>query len=144
MSTIKNWNDVKKELKNKFEKLDAKFFDADQKDTDDVIAELQRCYSIGKHEAQQKYHDFAAEFEKQLPNITDNLRKAGKTIEEYSSSAVDTVSQWVDSCKDVGATAKAEVEDGISCVVDYIKDNPLKSVLMALTAGLLINKFTNK
>lgn len=144
MSAIKNWNNVKHELKKKFNKLSSELLDDREGNADNIIAELQRTYNVTKAEAKEKFNDVVSQVEASVQYVPDYIRKAGHNIEEFSNVAADKVDNFMESCGKAGSSAKAELESGVSHVLDYVNKHPVKSLLAAAAVGLLFSKLISK
>jgi len=144
MSAIKNWNNVKQELKKKFNKLSSELLDDREGNADNIIVELQRTYNVSKAEAKEKLNDIVSQVEDNVQYVPDYIRKAGHNIEEFSNVAADKVDGFMESCGKAGSNAKAELESGVSHVLDYVNKHPVKSLLAAAAVGLLFSKFISK
>ena len=72
------------------------------------------------------------------PNDTTMLSRAGQLADDAAASVHDLTQRSIDRAREMGTTLKARAYTAGNSTVGYMREQPLKSVLIAVAAGAAI------
>ena len=75
---------------------------------------------------------------RQAKDMTDNIREMGSTVRDAAQEQYDRARETATAYYEEGRDRMMEMESGFE---DYVREQPLKSVLIAVGVGYLIGKF---
>jgi ElaB/YqjD/DUF883 family membrane-anchored ribosome-binding protein len=75
---------------------------------------------------------------KQARNVGDNIREMGNTVADAAQEQFDKARDTATAYYEEGRDRMMEVEGSFE---EYIRDQPLKSILIAAGVGYLLGKF---
>lgn len=75
---------------------------------------------------------------RQAKDVTENIREMGGTVRDAAQEQYDRARDAATAYYEDGRDRVMEMESGFE---DYVREQPLKSVLIAVGVGYLIGKF---
>ena len=140
------WDNVKGEIKNTWGELTDSEIKKIDGQKDKLISLLESKYGLARDKAETKLDAFL-ETVKSSHNeraIGDGIRHAGDKIQEYSYQVADkanTVSdKTYESLGKINEKAHDQFDESYEKITGYVKNNPVKSALFGLSAGVLIGR----
>lgn len=126
-----NWDEIRKNIKSKWNKLTDNDLDNIAGSYDELTDKLHKLYGYKIKEIEKELNDFfeSSEFDK----IKSKAENKFNTIKNIVWSALDEYFQ----------VAKEKSINTEKVIVEYTKENPFKFIALAATAGLLIGYLCN-
>lgn len=133
-----NWNDVKAKLKQQWSKLKNEDLETIEGSYSELVKKVAEAYELTKEEATKKVNDYCDSLGlSYLPEETAALKE--KVIDKTQ----ETKDKLEEFCKHSYHKLKQSSQTAEENLSEYIKSNPLKTVGIALIAGLLTGKLFN-
>ena len=131
----KKWQDIKTKAKQQWNKLKNEDLDAIEGSYSQLVEKVGAAYELTKDEATKKVNDY---LDKQgLSYLPEEAEAFKDKVAEKASETKDKLEEYLkDSCHKI----KKYSENAEENLAQYIKSNPLKTVGIALIAGLLTGK----
>jgi uncharacterized protein YjbJ (UPF0337 family) len=127
-----NWSDIQSKVKSHWKKLSSKDLAEIEGSYTRLIEKVEDAYEFTKEEATEKVHEYIEKLGLSKADVEpDNtlLDKANMAKDIFEKSITDSLGK-------IKETSEGIHEE----ITDYVKDNPLKSVGLAILAGVVTGK----
>ena len=130
-----NWNDVKAKAKQQWSKLKNEDLESIEGSYSQLVEKVGSAYELSKEEASQKVNEYLDKL-----GLSHLPEEAGALKDKAVEKAGAAKEQAEDYFNDSYQALKKYSSDAEEHLAKYIKSNPLKTVGIALIAGLLTGK----
>lgn len=136
-----NWNEVKGEAKQRWNKLTDDDLNSIKGDSDKLAGTLQKYYGYAKDEVKSMIEDFSSSLEDKKGGSNGSGRSG---LNKATHKVSDMTNDVFKKTKEVAEQFKNEASEYGKAVVDFVEHKPYQSLAIAALAGLVVGLLVKK